>query len=162
MSNRTATALRSFVVWLAALLTLVACAAMPGREPLRVNVVGIAAANGEGMELRFTVKLRVQNPNDTALDYDGVVLDIDVNGHTLGSGVSDVKGSVPRFGEAVFSVPVTVSAFAAARQVIDGLNEGTPLDKLPYALRGKLAGGVFGSVPFSAEGTLAWPGKAPR
>ncbi|WP_312935318.1 LEA type 2 family protein, partial [Stutzerimonas nitrititolerans] len=103
-------------------LSLAACAAFSSRDPLIVQVAGIQPMTGEGLELRMLVKLRVQNPNDTVIDYRGVALDLEVNGRRLASGVSNQQGSVPRFGESVLSVPVTVSAFSAARQAL-GLAE---------------------------------------
>src|SRR5690606_6714307 len=82
-------------------LGLAACAAFSPRDPLIVQVAGIQPLTGEGLELRMLVKLRVQNPNDVAIDYHGVALDLEVNGRRLASGVSDQQGSVPRFGENV-------------------------------------------------------------
>jgi LEA14-like dessication related protein len=147
--------------WLARFCTLLvlallgACAAMPGRDPLRINVVDIDAIEGAGLELRLAVKLRLQNPNESAIEYDGASLELDVNGKTLATGVSDQKGSVPRFGEALLTVPVTISAFNAVRQAMV-LADGKERDSLPYVLRGKLAGGMFGSVRFTQEGALSW------
>jgi len=80
---------------------LSACASMPSRDPLQVNVAGVESIPGEGMELRLLVKLRVQNPNDTPIEFDGVSLNLDVMGRDFASGVSDQAGTVPRFGEAV-------------------------------------------------------------
>jgi len=152
---------RTLLVWLSALLALAlsACATLPGRDALRVNVVGVEPLQGEGFELRFAVKLRAQNPNDAAVEYDGVALELELNGKALASGVSDQKGTVPRYGETVFSVPVSISALAAVRQAMS-LVEGQNLDRIPYVLRGKLAGGMFGGVRFSDEGTLSWPQSA--
>jgi LEA14-like dessication related protein len=147
---------RRRLVIAAAALAAAGCAGMPGREPPRVSVVGLERLEGEGFELRFALKLRVQNPNDAPIDYDGVALDLDVNGRPLASGVSNATGSVPRFGEAVITVPVSVSLTAAVRQML-GMLDGPPRGELPYALRGRLAGGVFGSASFSAEGTLRLP-----
>ncbi len=142
-----------------ALALLAACASLPGgRDAPRVHVVGLDALPGQGLELRFAVKLRVQNPNDEPIDYDGIALDLDIDGKALATGVSDQAGRVPRFGEAVLSVPVSVSVFAAMRQAL-AVAEGARLDKLPYALRGKLAGGLFGTLRFTDEGTLSWPGR---
>lgn len=149
--------LRSALAVLAAAL-LAACASLPGRDAPRVHVVGLDALPGQGLELRFAVKLRVQNPNDEPIDYDGIALDLDIDGKALATGVSDQAGRVPRFGEAVFSVPVSVSVFAAMRQAL-AVAEGAKVDKLPYVLRGKLAGGVFGTLRFTDEGTLSWPGR---
>lgn len=137
-------------------LLLSACQSLGLRDPLRVSVAGVEPLPGEGLELRFNVRLRVQNPNDGAVDYDGLALDLEVNGRHLASGVSDQKGTVPRYGEAVLGVPVTVSAFAALRQAL-GLMQGEAVSELPYTVNGKLAGGVFGTVRFSHSGTLKLP-----
>lgn len=145
-------ALRQLTVLLLTLI-LAGCAAFTARDPLNVQVAGIQPLPGEGLELRMAVKLRVQNPNDMALDYNGIALDLDVNGRRLASGVSDASGSVPRFGETVISVPVTVSAFSAARQAL-GLAEHIGLQDVPYTLRGKLAGGLLGTQRFVEKGTL--------
>ena len=77
------------------------CASMQGRDPLQVTVAGIEPLQGQGMELRMLVKLRVQNPNDSPVDYDGVAVEMDVQGKTFATGVTDARGSVPRFGETV-------------------------------------------------------------
>jgi LEA14-like dessication related protein len=132
------------------------CALMPGSEPLKVNLVGLDKLAGEGFELRFGVKLRVQNPNSSPVDFDGIWLDLDVNGRALASGVSDQKGSVPRYGETIVTVPVSVSAVAAVRQML-GLADGSARGEMPYAVRGRLGGGLLGGTPFTAEGSLKLP-----
>jgi len=108
------------------------------------------------LEVRFAIKLRVQNPNETAIDYNGIALDLEVNGHSLASGVSDQSGSIPRFSEAIVTVPVSVSAFSFLRQTL-GLSQTQSLDNLPYVLRGKLAGGLFGTMRFTDSGKLSLP-----
>lgn len=142
----------------ALLLVLLAACATLG-DALRVNVVGVEPLQGEGLEVRFAVKLRVQNPNETAIEFDGVAVDLDLDGKNVASGVSDERGSVPRFGEALITVPVTVSAFNVAR-VLVGLTGAQPRGEIPYAVSGKLAGGSFGAVRFSRSGTLALPQPA--
>lgn len=138
------------------MVTLSACALFPNRDPLNINVVGIEPLPGQGLEVRMAVKLRLQNPNETAIDYTGVALDLDVNGKLLASGVSDQQGTIGRFSEGVLVVPVSVSAFAALRQAV-GLTQTQSLDNLPYTLRGKLAGGLFGTMRFSDSGVLSLP-----
>jgi LEA14-like dessication related protein len=149
---------RRFALSLAAapLLVTAGCAGLPGFEPLRVNVVGMDKLAGEGFELRFALKLRVQNPNSMAVDYDGLSLKLDLNGRALASGVSADRGTVPRFGEALITVPISVSAVAAVRQML-GLADGTVRGEMPYVVRGRLGGGVLGGVTFSTEGTLKLP-----
>jgi LEA14-like dessication related protein len=71
-------------------------------------VAGVEPIPGEGLEMRFNVKLRIQNPNDAPIEYNGVSLELDLNGQSFASGVSDQSGTVPRFGETVIDVPLTV------------------------------------------------------
>jgi len=142
---------------LLAMLMLSACASMPSRDPLQVSVAGIESLPGEGMELRLLVKLRVQNPNDTPIEFNGVSLNLDVLGRDFASGVSDQAGTVPRFGEAVIAVPVTVSLMRMARQVL-GMIDGKPVDKVTYSLSGKLNGAsVFGTQRFTSKGEFELP-----
>lgn len=79
------------------ILALSACTLLPNRDPLTISVAGIDPLPGQGLELRMAVKLRVQNPNETAIDYSGVALDLDVNGRLLASGVSNQHGSIGSF-----------------------------------------------------------------
>lgn len=139
-------------------LLLAGCATMG--DALRVNVVGVEPLQGEGLELRFAVRLRVQNPNETSIAFDGVAVDLDLDGKNVASGVSDQQGSVPRFGEALITVPVTVSAFSVARLLV-GLTDAQSRGEVPYAVSGKLAGSGFGSVRFSRSGTLKLPQSTP-
>ena len=142
--------------WCASALTLVllaSCAVMG--DPLRVQVVGLEPLEGQGMELRFAAKLRVQNPNEAPIDYDGIAVDLEVRGNAFASGVSDARGTIPRYGEAVLTVPVTVSAFAVVRQAL-GFASGDR-SKIDYVLRGKIGGSTFGSVRFESKGELDLP-----
>lgn len=141
------------------LLSLSACALFPHRDPLNINVVGIEPLPSQDLEMRFAVKLRLQNPNETAIEYNGVALDLEVNDRTLATGVSDQSGSIPRYSEAVLSVPVSISAFSVLRQTL-GLSQVQGLDNLPYVLKGKLSGGLFGTMRFVDRGTLDLPGSA--
>ena len=132
---------RALMIALTALL-LGACASLPNQDPLQVTVAGIESLPGEGMELRMLVKLRVQNPNQAPIDFSGVYVELDVQGKTFATGVSSESGTVPAFGEAVISVPVTVSVLRMVRQVV-GVLDGQPVDKIRYEMSGKLDGGAF-------------------
>ncbi|MDR5817698.1 MULTISPECIES: LEA type 2 family protein [unclassified Caballeronia] len=145
-----------FLAGLAALFALHGCAGFFNRDAMRVTVAGIEPLEGQGLEMRFTVKLRVQNPNNEPLDFDGVALDLDLNGRPFATGVSDQRGVVPRFGETVVAVPVTVSAFSVARQAL-GFATGDVPNKVSYAVRGKLAGGLLGGARFADTGYVDLP-----
>jgi hypothetical protein len=122
------------------LASLSACALFPQRDPLNINVVGIEPLPSEDLEMRFAVTL-------------------EVNGRPLASGVSDQHGRIGRFSEGVLVVPVSVSAFSVLRQTL-GLGQTQGFDNLPYVLRGKLAGGLFGTLRFVERGHLSLPDAA--
>ena len=145
-------------VLVAVAVLLGGCASMPSRDPLNVTVAGVESLPGEGMELRLLVKLRVQNPNDAPLDYDGVYVKLEVLDSTFATGVSGERGTVPRFGESVVGVPVTVSALRMATYALR-LLDGKPVDKINYKLDGKLDGVGFGSTRFQSQGELTLPGN---
>lgn len=135
-------------------LWLAGCALAPLADPPRVDLVGIEGLPGEGLELRFMLRLRVQNLAGVDLAYDGISVELDLRGQRFASGVAPVRGSVPRFGEAVIAVPVSVPALSLARQLLDfGRDTGRgQAQRVPYALRGRLGAGPLGGVRFSREG----------
>lgn len=125
----------------ALLASVVGCSLLPQRDPVSISVVGIEPLPAQEVELRFAIKLRLQNPNETPIEYDGVAVNLDVNGRPLASGVSSQHGRIERYSEDVLVVPVSVSALTALRQAV-GLNPVQSLNGLPYRLHGKLAGGA--------------------
>ncbi|KIY38305.1 lipoprotein [Pseudomonas sp. 10-1B] len=135
---------------------LSACALFQARDPLNISVIGIEPLPGQELELRMAVKIRVQNPNEAPLDYNGIALNLEVNGQPLAAGVSDQQGHIGRYDEAVIVVPVSITAFSFLRQAY-GLGKLDSLQGLPYKLRGKLAGGPLGTVRFADEGKLDLP-----
>ena len=138
--------------------TLGGCAIFQRNDPLQVTVLGVEPAESQGLELRLLVKLRVQNPNDTPVEYNGVAVEMKVQGKTFATGVSDAAGSVPRFGEAVITVPVSASAFHMLGRALD-MVQGAGSGKLTYELTGKLSNPGFGSTHFRAQGEFALPGS---
>ena len=148
--------LRASLALLALALLLAGCATLQGREPIDVILVGVEPLEGEGLEARMLVKLRIQNPNDAPLDFNGISLQIDVNDKRFATGVSDAAGSVPRFGETVIGVPVSISVVRIARQAIDVVTDQYR-GKLPYEITGRLAGPAFGSAHFKSRGEFTLP-----
>lgn len=145
------------LVFLASALFLTSgCASMARRDPIEAYVVGVEPLEGAGLEFRMLVKLRVQNPNDVAIAYNGVSVSMNVQGKRFATGVSDAAGTVPRFGEAVIDVPVSVSAFRLVGRAMEVLGTESS-DKIHYELRGKLAGPTFSSVRFNSKGEMSLP-----
>jgi LEA14-like dessication related protein len=152
--------IRRVLPLVAALFALGGCASLPDKDPIQVTVAGMESLPGEGAEIRMLVKLRVQNPNASQIDFTGAYVKLDVLGKTFASGVSDEGGTVPAFGEAIVAVPVTVSVLRMVRHVV-GMLDGTPVDKVTYEMSGKLSGGLFGTERFSAKGEFELPKPEP-
>lgn len=158
------TSRRRFLMQSAALLAtavlLSSCAGLAGlsgQYAPRVYLAGIDSLPGEGLELRFMLKLRIQNPGDADLRYDGVWAEVELQGQALASGGSAVTGVVPRFGETVVMVPVTASGLNLARQAISVLRssrENSGAGTLAYALRGRLGGTGLGGGSFASRGEI--------
>ncbi len=153
--------LRNASLMVLLMATLLGCATLSGRTPPSARVVGLEPIQSEGLELRFSLQLRLQNPNDSALPYDGMSVSLDLDGRGLASGVSDVSGVIPRFGETVLSIPVSISAFSAVRQILarvgDAQDGNSELFEKPlaYSLKGKLGGtGLSAATRFNDQGEL--------
>ncbi|MDZ7599686.1 MAG: LEA type 2 family protein [Desulfobacterales bacterium] len=134
------------------------CATLQDREAIQVIIAGVEPLQGEGLELRMLVKLRIQNPNDFPLDFNGVSVLMDVQGKRFATGVSDAGGSVPRFGETIVDVPVSISVFGIARQAF-GIMTTEYRGNLAYEMTGKLAGPAFNSIRFTSKGELTLPAE---
>jgi len=137
-------------------LAFAGCATLPDEDPLEVTVAGIEPLQGQGMELRLAVKLRVQNPNDAPLDYDGASVKLEVQGRTFATGVSDATGTVPRFGESLIEVPVTASMLRVVGNVV-GMMQEQPPEQIRYRMTGKLSTTGLGSRRFTTEGEFRLP-----
>lgn len=134
---------------------LAGCAALTVREPLSATLSSVTPVEMSLLEQKFLVKVRVLNPNDTPIEFDGVVFDLELNGEPFAKGVSDQKGVVPRYGEAQFDVTVVSGLQGIVRQ-INALASGGR-ESLTYRVKGRLGSGMFGGVPFESKGELKFP-----
>jgi LEA14-like dessication related protein len=144
----------------AAALMLHGCATFQPHDPLQVTVAGIEPLEGQGMELRLLVKLRVQNPNDAPIDYNGAAVEMLVQGKTFATGVGDAAGTIPRYGEAIVAVPITASAFRMLSGAV-GMFRDAGGGKITYEMRGKLNSPSFGSTHFKTQGEFDLSGSSP-
>lgn len=135
---------------------LCGCACLRHSEPLDVILAGVEPLQGEGLELRMLVKLRIQNPNDAPIDFNGVSVHLDVQGRRFATGVGSAAGSVPRFGETIVSVPVSISIFRIARHTVAVITNEYR-GKLEYEMTGLLAGPAFNSARFHSKGEFTLP-----
>jgi LEA14-like dessication related protein len=145
--------MRSLALTAAAALALAGCAIFQRTDPPQVTLVGVEPAASQGLEVRMLLKLRVQNPNSTAIDYNGLYVELDLQGKSFASGVSNESGTVPSFGEALISVPVSVSVLGIASHAMGML--GNSMDKIKYEMHGKLNSPTSGAVRFKSQGEVS-------
>jgi len=75
VDGKTSLMSRNLAVLLISLVTIISgCATMPGIDAPNVRVVGMEPLPSEGLEVRFALKLRVQNPNQSTLRYNGLAV----------------------------------------------------------------------------------------
>ena len=63
--------------------SLGACSSLLPGDPPQIQVAGLEPLPGEGLEARFALALRIQNPNSRTIDYQGIAVDLQVNGQPL-------------------------------------------------------------------------------
>jgi LEA14-like dessication related protein len=147
---------RSLILLSVAALGLIGCASLPHTDPPKVTLVGIDPSEGEGLEARMQLTLRVLNPNSSPIEYNGIYLELNVLNKSLASGVTNQSGTVPAFGEVVIRMPMTVSILGIVGGAMSVLG-GKPIDKITYELRGKFNTITSGELRFKSQGELTLP-----
>jgi LEA14-like dessication related protein len=144
----------SGLLLLVSVLILHGCAYMPARtEPPRVHLVGMELKQMELFEQRYLLRLRIQNPNDFALNVRGLDFRVDLNGERFADGVSNRPLELPAYGEALAEVEVSSSLWSLARRLRDMGEAG--LGEMEYRLHGRLAlAGMAVPIPFESTGDL--------
>lgn len=153
---------RLAAVWLPwiVLLLVQGCAYVPARtEPPRVHLTGIQLQQAELFEQRYLLRLRIQNPNDFALNVRGLDFRLDLNGERFADGVSNHAFEVPAYGEALAEVEVSSSLWSLARRLRDLGESGAA--RMEYRLHGRVALTGFGvPLAFESAGELGLPDPA--
>ncbi len=141
-------------IWTVLTLWMAGCASLPdATTPPNLSLVSIEPVEVTPFEQKYHLTVRLQNPNDHALEISGMSYVLEVNGQPLLNGVSDASVTVPRFGESLIELSGVSTLFGFVRQ-IQALQERNT-QGVQYKLSGKLAVvNRFGSLPFSYEGTL--------
>jgi LEA14-like dessication related protein len=159
-----------FFCLLLAVLMLVGapgCATLqPDFEPPRITLVGLQPESVTLLEQKYLIQLRIQNPNEQALDIRGLHYDLELNGQSFLSGVSSESVVVPPFSDAVIRTQGVSTLLGYLRQ-IEELNKGARR-ALDYRLTGRVSVGDWpGGVRFDYQGELfsfgeGGPRSAPR
>ena len=136
-------------------LSVEACAAFGMQEPLSVTIADLQPIEVGILEQRYALKVRLLNPNDAEITFDGVVFDLAINDVAFAKGVSNQRSVIPRFGEAV----IDVHAVSGLQNILMQINELLKGERttLTYRIKGRLHTGGFGYTRFDSSGEIAIP-----
>lgn len=148
--------LRPLMSWSSLLLalSLTACAWLPQKpQAPRVNLVSVQFSSMELLEQRYGLTLRIQNPNDFALNIQGLDFEVELNHMPFASGVAGQHVAVPAFGEVLMQVEVSSSVWSLARQLRE-VGEGRQ-EEFNYRIHGRMSlANRFTAIPFESAGTI--------
>jgi len=135
-------------------LALAACTLpnLTGMSSPEVSLVNIRPVQLGLLEQALELDLRFVNPNDSAVEVNGLRYELTLDGGRLGTGVSDARFSLPRLGEAV----VPVRLYVQTTDLINRVGGLSGRQSLSYRLTGQLftGSGLSGRLPFSRDGTV--------
>ena len=138
-----------------AYLMLSGCAGVGKQlDPPRISLANIQVKEVTGLETAFQIQLRVFNANDVDLNVKGIKAELEINGQTFATGVSNTPVDIPSYGTELVTITVYSSVIKMFRSVY-GLKDS---EELKYRLNGKLR--VSGNnmlpttLPFESEGQV--------
>ncbi len=141
------------------IVTLPACASLwRSTAPPTVRLTDVRVAEVGAIEQRYTLQLRVQNPNPRPIDVRGMRYEVEVNEGPFARGVSPTAFSVPAHGETQVEVEVVSNAFRLYKQ-LKALESGRG-ETLRYRLAGEFdLGGWSGGLRFEDRGEIGLPAR---
>ena len=147
--------MKKALLMLLCVISLEACAAFSMQEPLSVTIADLKPIEVGILEQRYALKVRLLNPNDAEITFDGVVFDLAINDVAFAKGVSNQRSVIPRFGEAV----IDVHAVSGLQNILMQINELLKGERttLTYRIKGRLHTGGFGYTRFDSSGEIAIP-----
>ena len=154
MLNPSRRRLAGLAVAMLGLTALGGCAGLRlGMQKPEVTVANIRLLDGNLLEQRFLLTLRVMNPNTSEIAIEGLTFKVDLNGQPFAKGVGNQPVVVPRLGEAMVDVTATTGLGGLLRQ----LKAFKGREKVDYRISGRLVTGNFGGIDFDQTGEVELP-----
>ena len=154
MLNPSRRRLAGLAVAMLGLTALGGCAGLRlGMQKPEVTVANIRLLDGNLLEQRFLLTLRVMNPNTSEIAIEGLTFKVDLNGQPFAKGVGNQPVVVPRLGEAMVEVTATTGLGGLLRQ----LKAFKGREKVDYRISGRLVTGNFGGIDFDQTGEVELP-----
>ncbi len=144
------------VFFVAALFFLSGCATMNlDYEEPTIELVSFKALPAKGFEQNFEIGLKLTNPNNFELPFNGISYQLNVAGEALAHGVAANIPTAAAYGESRFVVPVSTSLMGGFK-VIRALMNSKGQD-ISYQLKAKLDI----DIPFMPKLTVIQDGIIP-
>lgn len=154
MLNPSRRRLAGLAVAMLGLTALGGCAGLQlGMKKPEVTVANIRLLDGNLLEQRFLLTLRVMNPNTSEIAIEGLTFKVDLNGQPFAKGVGNQPVVIPRLGEAMVEVTATTGLGGLLRQ----LKALKGREKVEYRISGRLVTGNFGGIDFDQTGEVELP-----
>ena len=109
-----------------------------------VHLVKVDVIKARLHEQRFSLRFRIDNPNDSALAIRGLIYDIQLNEVPLATGESNRSLEVPAHGRREYEVTVRTNLWRHLRKLVKSLEDTD--QPIRYQLRGEVKAGsmLFG------------------
>lgn len=107
----------------------------------QVHLVKVDVIKAKLLEQQFSLRFRVDNPNDFELPVRRLSYDIQLNGIQLAEGESSQWINVPAHGRREFEVPVRTNLWRHLKGIVKALED--PDQPIRYRLSGKVRTGVM-------------------
>ena len=152
------------LVALALIIMLSACATLnPDYEEPTVTLSSFKALPSEGMIPAFEIGLRIINPNSQALNLDGIVYTISLEGYELVKGVGKDFPVIEGYSEGAVKLTAAANLLAGVRFVTNMMQ--SQHESFEYEFKAKLdLGGLYPSIRIKETGNINLNnmGTAPR
>jgi hypothetical protein len=150
---------RIFVL-LAAFVSVFGCAGLePGFETPTVGVNSFRLLPSEGVVPRFEIGLHIVNPNRTALNLEGIVYSVTLNGHKILMGASSELPVIGAYSEGEVTLTATANLLSGISLLGSLMQQGQ--DTFTYELDARLdIGSLRPRIHVQEKGKISLAGAA--
>jgi LEA14-like dessication related protein len=143
-------------------MALASCATLdPNYEEPTVTLSSFKALPSEGMVPAFEIGLRIINPNTQALNLEGIVYTVSLEGYELVKGVGKDFPVIEGYSEGEVKLTASANLLAGVRFVTNLMQEQR--DTFEYEFKAKLdLGGLYPSIRVKEKGNINLNSPATR
>jgi len=138
-------------------LLMFGCAGLyQSMERPRINIANVIPRDIKLFEQVFDLELRIQNPNDTPLEINGLAFELELNDKRFATGVSNQSLVIDRLSSDVIHVQAITTLMGFLRQVAEYQQTKDP--RVTYRIKGSIYSGSTGTkLHFDDSGEIKIP-----